>query len=94
MVRSQKDSGEEKQSAISILTDAQFDELKKLLQNYLKLVAMTAIKDMSEETLERDARMLDTAGFNQKEIGEILNVSQPTVARVLAGKWRKRKEQK
>jgi DNA-directed RNA polymerase specialized sigma subunit len=94
MVRSRKDSGEEKQSTCSTLTDAQFDELKKLLHNYLKLIAMAAIKDMSEETLERNARMLDIAGFNQKEIGKILNVSQPTVARVLAGKWRKRREQK
>lgn len=91
MIRSRKDSRREKQSASITLTDTQFDELKRFLQNYLKITAMTTIRDISEETLERNARILDTAGFTQEEIGKILNVSRPTITRILAGTWRQKR---
>lgn len=93
MVGSPKNLHEKKQSASINLTDTQFDELKKLLQDYLKITAMAAIREINENSLERNARILNTAGFTQSEIGRILHVSQPTIARILTGVW-KQKEKK
>jgi predicted XRE-type DNA-binding protein len=87
MTRSPEKLQGKKQLDSFTLTDAQFDELKSIFRDYLKIVAMTAIKDTGEEALERNVRILHTAGFAQKEIGKILHVSQPTVSRALAGVW-------
>lgn len=76
------------------LTDAQFDELKKLIQNYLKITAIAAIREISESEIERNARLLSAAGFSQKEIALILHSSQPIISRILVGTWRRKKGEK
>ena len=76
------------------LTDAQFDELKKLIQNYLKITAIAAIREISESEIERNARLLSEAGFSQRKIGLILHTSQRTIARILAGTWKRKKVKK
>lgn len=78
-----------KQIGILTFTDAQFEELKKLLQDYLKISAIAAVKDINEDEIERNARLLSAAGLSTREIGIILHCSHNKVAEILAGKWRK-----
>jgi hypothetical protein len=68
-----------------VLTDSQFENLRELLQSYLKVVAIGAVREISEKELERNTRLLNSAGFGQKEIAKILHSSQPTISRILAG---------
>jgi Na+/phosphate symporter len=72
-------------------TNAQFRELQKFLQNYLRVVALSGVK---EDQMERNVWLLSSANYSQEEIGKILQVSQPTISRVLAGKAAKKKEEK
>jgi len=91
MVKLSESSNRKKQFASVNLTDAQFDELKKLLRDYLKITAIAAIGDTSEDALERNTRILDAAGYTQEEIGRILHSSQSKISRVLAGVRRGKK---
>jgi len=72
-------------------TDAQFTELQKFLQSYLRVMALSGIK---ENEIERNVWLLNSANCSQEEIGRILHVSQPTISRVLAGKAAKKKGEK
>lgn len=72
-------------------TNAQFRELEKFLQSYLRVMALSGIK---ENEIERNVWLLISANYSQEEIGRILNVSQPTISRVLAGKATKTKGEK
>ena len=68
------------------LNDSQFAELRKAVEKYLKVSALGAIREISDKEFERNARLLDTAGFSQIEIGKILHKAQSTISDVLAGK--------
>jgi predicted XRE-type DNA-binding protein len=72
-------------------TDSQFKELQQLLQSYLKITALSGIK---ENEMEKNVWLLSSASYSQEEIGKILHVSQPTISRVLAGKSAKKAEEK
>ena len=72
-------------------TDAQFTELQKLLQSYIRVTALSGIK---ENEIERNVWLLESANYSQEEIARILNVSQPTISRVLARKATKKKGEK
>lgn len=71
-------------------TDAQFRELQKFLQSYLRVMALSGIE--KDET-ERNIWLLDSANYSQEEVARILQVSQSTISRVLAGKATKKKEE-
>ena len=66
--------------------NSQFLELKKLIESYLKITALGAIREISDKELERNARILDVAGFSQMEIGTILHRAQSNISDILAGK--------
>ena len=68
------------------LTDSQFAELKKLIETYLKMTALGSLREISDKELERNARILEVAGFSQREIGTILHRAQSNISDVLAGK--------
>lgn len=72
-------------------TNAQFRELQKFLQGYLRVMALSGTK---ENEIERNVWLLDSANYSQEEIGRILHVSQPTISRVLAGKATKKEGRK
>ena len=74
------------------LTDKQFKEVKKLIESYVKLAALGAIREISDKELERNARLLDAAGYSQPEIGIILHRAQSNISDILAGKVSKRKK--
>ena len=73
------------------LTDAQFKEFKKLMQNYLRITALAAIRKIDENEIERNTRLLSAAGFSNREIGKILHTSKDTVRRILDGTWKPKK---
>ncbi len=58
------------------LTDAQFGELKKMFQSYLRIAALGAIGELDDEHMERNVWLLKTAGYYQDEIAKILKSSQ------------------
>jgi hypothetical protein len=70
----------------SSLSDSQFAEVKKLIQTYLKITALGSIREVNDKELERNARILDGAGFSQREIGTILHRAQSNISEILAGK--------
>jgi predicted transcriptional regulator len=72
-------------------TNAQFRELQNFLRNYLRIMALSGIK---ENEIERNVWLLDSAKYSQEEIGKILHLSQPTISRVLSGKATKKKGEK
>jgi len=81
----------QKQPGHVTFTDSQFEDLKKILQSHLKVTAIGAVRELTEEAMERNTWLLDAAGFSQEEIGRILHASQPTISRILAGTPEKRK---
>jgi len=64
--------------------------LKNLIQSYFKVAALGAIRDISDKEAERNARLLDAAGYSQREIGVILHRVQSNISDILAGKTSKR----
>jgi len=70
----------------SSFSDSQFTEVKKLIETCLKITALGSIREMSDRELERNARILDAAGFSQREIGTILHRAQSNISDILAGK--------
>jgi len=68
---------------VAFFTDSQFKELKELLKSYLRIVALSGVR---ENEIEKNVWLLSSAGYCQEEIGKILNVSQPTISRILSGK--------
>ena len=56
------------------------------MQSYLKITALGAVREISDKDLERNARVLDAAGFSQSEIGKILHRAQSNISDILAGK--------
>ncbi len=60
--------------------------MKRLVQSYVKVVAFGAIRSITDDELERNARLLDAAGYSQPEIGKILHRAQSNVSDILAGK--------
>ena len=85
---SEKDRGP---PAMVTLSDSQFQEARRLFMTYLQVTALGAIRSLSEEEIERNAWLLNAAGFSQEKIGTILQASQSTISRILAGKPTKRK---
>jgi hypothetical protein len=83
----------EESSEKSVLTSAQFAELKKLLQTYVRITAIGAIREMSDSEMAKNTWLLNEAGYCEPEIAKILATSQPTISRILAGKPAKRKGQ-
>jgi hypothetical protein len=75
----------------NILTDWQFAELKKIMDSYVKVVAFGSIRQFTDEELERNARLLDAAGYTQREIGKILHRAPSSINDILAGKTSERK---
>mgnify|MGYP001026408531 CR=1 FL=1 len=75
-------------------TDSQFEDLKKILQSYLKVTAIGAVRELTEKEIERNTWLLNAAGFSQREIGKILHTSKSKINRILAGKPAKRKGEK
>ena len=84
MVIRQNDKGGENSSTITF-TDPQFEELRKLIQSYIRVTALGAI-EISDKEAERNARLLDAAVFSQTEIGKILHRAQSNVSDLLSGK--------
>lgn len=76
----------EESSEKSVFTSTQFAELKKLLQTYVRITAIGAIREMSDSEMAKNTRLLNEAGYSQPEIATILGTSQPTISRILAGK--------
>lgn len=74
------------------LTDKQFEELKKLIESYVKVAAIGAMREISDKELERNARLLDAAGYSQPEIGVVLHRAQSNISDILAGKLTKRRK--
>ena len=70
----------------SSLSDSQFAEVKKLIETYLKITALGSIHEISDKELERNARILDAAGFSLREIGTILHRAHSNISDILAGK--------
>jgi DNA-binding transcriptional regulator LsrR (DeoR family) len=70
----------------SVLTNAQFAELKRLLQTYVRITAIGAIREMSDSEMARNTWLLNEAGYSQRDIAKILRTSAMTVNRILAGK--------
>ncbi|MGA2791022.1 MAG: hypothetical protein ABSF00_09665 [Candidatus Bathyarchaeia archaeon] len=73
------------------LTDSQFKELRTLLQCYIKAMAIGAIQKITDDELWKNAWLLSAAGYDQFEISKILHTSQPTISRILSGKYSKKK---
>lgn len=86
MAKKKEDSSEK-----PVPTSAAFAELKKLLQTYVRITAIGAIREMSDAEMQRNTWLLKEAGYTQPEIAKILATSQPTISRILAGKPAKRK---
>jgi DNA-directed RNA polymerase specialized sigma subunit len=74
-----------------VISDAQFDELRKLFQRYVRVTALGAVKDISDREMPRNTWLLYEAGYTQPEIAKILGTSQPTISRILSGKLGKGK---
>jgi hypothetical protein len=75
------------------LTTAQFEELKRLLESYLKISALGAARELTRREIEKNTWLLHTGGFSQDEIRRILRVSKKTVNQILRGKYIRRKTQ-
>ncbi|HKM51420.1 MAG TPA: hypothetical protein VJZ75_09595 [Candidatus Bathyarchaeia archaeon] len=86
------DKKTEDSSKPCVFTSAQFAELMKLLQNYVHITAIGAIREMSDSEMQRNTWLLKEAGYTQPEIAKILATSQPTISRILAGKPAKHKD--
>jgi len=84
------DKKKEGASETPVLTDAQFAELKKLFQTYVRITAIGAIREMTDSEMAKNTWLLNEAGYKQPEIAKILGASQPTIGRILAGKPTKR----
>ncbi|MEM0171735.1 MAG: hypothetical protein QXP36_11700 [Conexivisphaerales archaeon] len=84
----------ESRSASITLTEAQFRELKQLLESYLKVTALGAL-ELTKTEIEKDTWLLNAAGFSQDTICKILHTSKTTVSQILKGKYvaRKRREE-
>jgi hypothetical protein len=76
------------------LTDPQFKELKALIQSYVKVAALGAIREISDKELERNVRLLNAAGYSSREIGAILDRGKSTINDLLAGKTKPRKAER
>ncbi len=83
----------EKSSGISV-SDKQFAELKKVLESYVKVTALTGVKEFSKAELERNVWLLNSAGFNQPQMERILDVDQSTISRILIGRATNKKDEK
>jgi len=75
-----------------MLSDNQFGELRKMLESYLRITALAAIRELGDEYMERNVWLLKTAGCSQDEIAKILKSSQPVVSRILAGQSSKKRD--
>jgi sulfur relay (sulfurtransferase) DsrF/TusC family protein len=87
---------EESQNTSIVLTEAQFRELKQLLQSYLKVAAFGALRELTKTEIEKNTWLLHVAGFSQDEIRKILHTSPTIVNQILKGKYipkRRRKEE-
>ncbi|MGC9085782.1 MAG: hypothetical protein ACP5IT_06340 [Thermoproteota archaeon] len=84
----------EGQSKSITLTEAQFQELKQLLESHLKVAALGALQDLTKTEIEKNTWLLHTAGFSQDAIRRILHVSKKTVNQILSGKYVSPKRQK
>lgn len=69
-----------------VLSDAQFGELKKLFQLYVRITALGVVRKISEDEMPKNTWLLYEAGYTQPEIAKILGTSQPTISRILSGK--------
>jgi len=65
--------------------------LKTLIQSYIKVAALGAIREISDKELERNVRLLSAAGYSSREIGAILDRSKTNINDLLAGKTKARK---
>jgi len=75
-----------KEQGTVTFTDSQFRQLRELLESYVKVSALGAIREVAEKEIVKNAWLLNAAGYSQYEIASILQTSQPTVSRILAGK--------
>jgi hypothetical protein len=78
--------GEKDSPSTLAFSHKQFEDLKRLLQSCLRVLALGAIQRISEEDLQKNTWLLNTAGYSQVEIATILQSSQPTISRILSGK--------
>jgi hypothetical protein len=89
---------EKSQNTSIVLTEAQFRELKQLLQSYLKVAALGALRELTKTEMEKNTWLLHVAGFSQDEIRKILHTSPTIVNKILKGKYiskrRQREEEK
>ncbi len=65
--------------------------MKTLIQSYIKVAALGAIREISDKELERNVRLLSAAGYSSREIGAILDRSKTNINDLLAGKTKARK---
>ena len=61
-------------------------------QNQLAAHLVGYTGEISEKELERNARLLDAAGYSQPEIGVVLHRAQSNISDILAGKLTKRRK--
>lgn len=77
---------EDKDQDIVTFTDSQFQRFERLLETYIKVTAIGAIRELTKNEMVRNTWLLNAAGYSQREIASILQTSQPTVNRIIAGK--------
>lgn len=89
---------EKNQNTSIVLTEAQFQELKQLLQSYLKIAAFGALRELTKTEIEKNTWLLYLAGFSQDEIRKILHTSPTVVNQILKGRYtlkeRRKEEEK
>ena len=76
----------EEAASARVLSDAQFDELKKLFQWYVRITALGAVRKISDDEMQKNTWLLYEGGYSQPEIAKTLGTSQPTISRILSGK--------
>ena len=74
-----------------IFTAKQFNELMSVVNKYVRVAAIGAIRAMTDSEMQRNTWLLKEAGYSQPEIAKILATSQPTISRILSGKPAKHK---
>ncbi|HEV2120636.1 MAG TPA: hypothetical protein VGS11_11125 [Candidatus Bathyarchaeia archaeon] len=65
--------------------------MKELIQSYIRVTALGAIREISDKELERNVRLLNAAGYSSREIGAILDRSKSNVNDLLAGQKKSKK---
>jgi hypothetical protein len=71
-------------------TDSHCMDLKQFFRSWLRVYALAAIGEVTEKELWRNTWLLNVAGYDQFESAKILQTSQPTVSRILSGKFAKK----